>query len=203
MVVPGNAAATTQNILASESLYRLSIVSALLLQVINLVVVLALYHLLKPVNRAIAGLMVVFLALGIPIAMLNELNQFAVLLVASGSDAIRVFTPDQLHALVSFLLDLHHYGLEIAGIFWGLWLLPMGYLVFRSGFLPRLLGILLLIGGLGYLIESGAAFLFPTATLQVALFTCWGEVLFPLWLIIRGVNVERWEKRALATVSAA
>ena len=101
-----------------------------------------------------------------------------------------------LHALALLFRNLHDYGIQIAGIFWGLWLFPMGYLVFKSGFLPRILGILLMIGCVGYLIQSGAAFLLPNLQVNIALFTFWGEVLFPLWLLVKGVNVVRWEKRA-------
>ena len=175
---------------------RPGIVSALLVQIVNIFVVLALYQLLKPVNKNMARLMVIFLLLGVPIAMLNELNQFAVLLLSSSADSQRVFTADQLHALVLLFTNLHDNGINIAGIFWGLWLFPMGYLVFKSGFLPRILGILLMIGCVGYLIQSFAAFLLPNLAVNIALFTFWGEVLFPLWLLIKGVNVEQWEKRA-------
>src|SRR6516164_9335474 len=106
---------------------RLGIVSALLVQIVNIFVVLALYQLLKPVNKNMAVLMVIFLLLGVPIAILNELNQFAVLLLSSGADYLRVFTAAQLHALVLLFLNLHDEGINIAGIFWGLWLFPMGY----------------------------------------------------------------------------
>ncbi len=174
----------------------LGIVSALLVQIVNIFVVLVLYQLLKPVDKNMAVLMVIFLLLGVPIAMLNELNQFAVLLLSGGTDYLRVFTAAQVHALVSLFLNLHGFGINIAGIFWGLWLFPMGYLVFKSGFLPRILGILLMIGCVGYLIQSFAAFLLPNLEVNTALFTFWGEVLFPLWLLIKGVNVEQWEKRA-------
>jgi hypothetical protein len=176
---------------------RPAVVSALLVQIVNIFVVLALYQLLKPVNKNMAVLMVMFLLLGVPIAMLNEVNQFAVILLSSGADSLRVFTASQLHALILLFLDLHNYGIDIAGIFWGLWLFPMGYLVFKSGFLPRILGILLMIGCAGYLVQSFAAFLFPGFAVNIALFTFWGEVLFPLWLVIKGVNVEQWQKRAL------
>lgn len=197
LVVPGEAAATANNILASESLYRLGIVSALLVQVVNIFVVLGLYKILKPVNRSMALLMVIFLLLGVPIAMLNELNLFAVLMLVNGVAYATAFTAQQLQSLAPLFLGLHQYGIQIAGIFWGLWLLPMGYLVFKSGFLPRILGILLVIGGVGYLIDSFAFFLVPELHLTVAQFTFLGEVLLPLWLLIKGVNVERWETRAL------
>ena len=196
-VVPGDAAATASNILASESQFRLGIVSALLVQIVNIFVVLTLYKLLQPVNKTMATLMVIFILLGTPIAMLNELNQFAVLLLLHGAGALAAFSTDQLQALVPFFLDLHDLGISIASVFWGLWLFPMGYLVFKSGFLPRILGILLMIGCFGYLIDSFAAFLLPNANVQIAPFTFWGEVLLPLWLLVKGVNVEQWKKWAL------
>jgi hypothetical protein len=176
---------------------RLGIVSALLVQIVNIFVVLLLYQLLKPVNKNMAVLMAIFLLIGVPIAMLNEVNQFAVILLSSGADSLRAFTASQLHALASLFLNLHDFGINIAQIFWGLWLFPMGYLVFKSGFLPRILGILLMIGCAGYLVESFATFLFPGFAVNIALLTFWGEVLFPLWLVIIGVNVEQWQKRVL------
>jgi hypothetical protein len=184
LIVPGDAAATAGRILASEGLFRLSIVAALLVQLINILVVLALYRLLRPVNRDWAALMVVFLFMAVPIAMLSEVNHLAALLFMNRPE------------LLSLLLDLHEQGITIASIFWGLWLFPMGYLVFRSGFLPRFLGILLMIGCFGYLIDSFAAFLLPAAGIEVVAFTFWGEVLLPLWLVIKGVNVKQWNKRA-------
>src|SRR5215469_7654470 len=187
-------------VLSSGPSSRLSIVSALLVQIVNIFVVLALYQLLKPVNKNMAVLIVILLLLGVPIAMLNELNQFAVLFLSSGADSLRVFTPGQLHALMSLFLNLHNDGITIAGLFWGLWLFPMGYLVFKSGFLPRILGILLMLGCVGYLIQSFAALLLPNLNVNIALLTFWGEVIFPLWLVIKGVNVEQWEKRARESV---
>jgi hypothetical protein len=198
LVVPGDAATTANHILASESLFRLGIVSNLLVQVVNIFVVLALYQLLKPVSKNMATLMVIFILLGVPIAMLNELNPLAVLLLLHGADYLKAFTPDQVRSLVSLFLDLHQFGISIAGIFWGLWLFPMGYLVVKSGFLPRILGVLLIIACLGYLVDSSAAFLIPNYKPSVAMFTFWGEVLLPLWLLIKGVDVQRWENLALA-----
>jgi hypothetical protein len=202
LIVPGDAATTAKNIMASESLFRLGIASTLLSQIVGIFWVLVLYQLLKPVNKNMAVLMVIFNLLIVPIAMLNELNQFAVLLLSSGADYLRVFTPGQLHALVSLFLNLHEDGIKIAGIFWGLWLFPYGFLVFKSGFLPRILGVLLMIGCFGYLIQSFAGFLSPNLevyTALLAVLTSSGELLVPVWLLIKGVNVEQWEKRALAS----
>ncbi len=194
IVVPGDAAMTASHILASEMQFRLSIVSTLLVQVVNIFVVIALYRLLKPVNQSMAVMMVLFILLGAPIAMLNELNQFAVLFIVHNTTSLVGFTASQLQSLLPLLLNLHQQGISIAQIFWGLWLFPMGYLVYKSGFLPKILGILLVIGCVGYLAQSFAAFLFPSFNVNIAMFTFWGEVLFPLWLVIKGVNVDSWEK---------
>ncbi len=149
LIVPGDIAATVSRIMANGLLFRLSIVSALLVQLVNIFVVVLLYKLLKPVNKNQAVLMVIFLLLGVPIAFINELTHVAVLLLLSGSDYLAIFTAiftvEQVHALVALLLELHGSGIFIAQIFWGLWLFPMGYLVFKSGFLPRIIGIFLMI----------------------------------------------------------
>jgi uncharacterized protein DUF4386 len=195
LIVPGDAAATASNIMASESLLRLSIVLNLFTVIGQIFLVLALYQLLKVVNKNMASLMVIFSLAAVPIAMLNELNNLSVLLLLSGADYLKVFTTEQLQALVYLFLRLHSQGLNIAQIFWGLWLFPMGYLVFKSGFLPRILGVLLMIGCFGYVIQSFASFL--GYNVSIILFTSWGELLFLLWLLIKGVNVEQWEKRAL------
>jgi hypothetical protein len=196
LVVPGDAAATASHIMASESLFRLGIVSNLLVSIVYIFVALALYKLLKPVNKNMASLMVMFVLVSVPVWMLSELTQLAALLLLSGADYLKVFTADQLQALVLLSLNVHESGINIAQIFWGLWLFPMGYLVFKSRFLPRILGILLMIGCFGYVIQSFAAFLFPAFKVNIAFFTGWGELLLPLWLLIKGVNVEQWEKRA-------
>jgi hypothetical protein len=201
LIVPGDATATANNIVASESLFRLSIVSALILQTVNILVVLLFYKLLKVVNKNHAVLMVVFFLVSVPITMLNELNQFAALFLSSGADYLTGFTADQLQALVPLFLNLHEHGIFIAQIFWGLWLFPMGYLVFKSGFLPRILGILLMIACFGYLITSFGSLLLPnfgeTTIATIIGFTFYGEMFLALWLLIKGVNVEEWEKRAL------
>jgi len=197
LIVPGDAATTANNIMASEGLFRLGFVSGLITQTIHILLVLVLYKLLKPVNKNIALLMVIFALVGIPIAMLNLLNQSVALLLLSGADYLTIFTADQLYAQVMLFLDLYEHGIMIATIFWGLWLLPLGYLVFKSGYIPRFLGVFLIIGGFGYLIDFFIFFLFPNVDATISQFTFLGELLLPLWLLIKGVNVEQWEKRAL------
>ena len=197
LIVSGDAAATANNLLANESLYRLSIFSALLIQIVQIFLVLVLYKLLKYVNKIHAVLMVVFALAAVPIAMLNELTQFAVLLLLGGADYLTLFGADKLHSQVMFFLDLHEHGIFIAQLFWGLWLFPMGYLVFKSGFLPKFIGVLLMIGCFGYLIDAVIFYLSLDIDLTISGFTFIGEVLLPLWLVIKGVDVEQWEKRAL------
>lgn len=202
LIVPADAAATARNIMTSESLFRLGIVSVILSHLGgDIAWVLVLYQLLKPVNKSMARLMVILILLNVPIALLNELNQFAVLFLLHSADSLRAFTADQVHALVSLFLNLHDNGIKIAGIFWGLWLFPYGWLVFKSGFLPRFIGVLLMIGCFGYLVQSFVGFLAPNLlvyTAPLAAITSLGELLLPLWLLIKGVNVEQWKKRALA-----
>jgi hypothetical protein len=196
LIAPRDAATTVSNILANEWLFRLGIVSNLLAFTVNIFVVVFLYKLLKLVNEGVASLMVILILMGLAIGMLNELNQVAVLLFSS-ADYLTAFTADQLQALVLLSLDLYEHGFLISHIFFGLWLFPMGYLIFKSGFLPRFLGVLLIIAGFGYLVDFILFFLFPDVGVTVSEFTFVGEVLLLLWLLIRGVNVEQWERRAL------
>ncbi len=200
-IVRGDAAATASNIIASESLFRLGIVGNLFTFIANIFLALALYQLLKVVNKNMASLMVIFSLAGIPIAMLNELTQLAVLQLLSGADYLKAYPTDQLQALVYLLLRLHNQGLLISQIFWGLWLLPMGYLIFKSGFLPKIVGVLLMIACFGYVVQSFAEILFPNFNVNIIFFTSWGELLLLLWLLIKGVNVEQWKKRALESAS--
>jgi len=194
-ILRGDAAGTADNIMASESLFRFGIVLNLFTFIGQIFLVLALYQLLHVVNKNMASLMVIFSLVAVPIAMLNEVNNLAVLLLMSGADYLNVFTAEQLQALMYFFLRLHSQELNIAQIFWGLWLFPMGYLVFKSGFLPRILGILLIIGCFGYVIQSFAAFLGYNVSL--IFLTGWGELLLLLWLLIKGVDAEQWKEREL------
>ena len=201
LIVEGDAGTTISNVMAHMGLFRLSIVTALVVQVVHIFIVLLLYRLLQPVNKNYASLMVIFMLVGIPITMLNELNHFAILLLLSGAEYLNTFTEDQLQALVTMFFRLHEYGILIASIFWGLWLLPMGYLVFKSGFISKIPGILLIIAGFGYLIDTFSRILSPgygttiiATIITVALF---GEIVFPIWLLIRGVHVAKWKKSVL------
>ena len=199
MVVPGDAAATVSNIRNSEALFRLGGVSELVGQVVFILLVLTLYRLLKPVNPNQAVLMVIFVVVAVTITCINMLNQFAVLPLLNGTDYLAVFGAGQLQALVMYYLNLHKVGYLIAQIFFGLWLLPLGYLVYKSGFMPKILGILLMVACFGYLTDVFTYFLVPSFKLVISEYTFVGELTLLLWLLIKGVNVERWKKQALQT----
>lgn len=191
IAVPGDAAGTASNILASETLFRLGIVSMLLMNTVYLFAVLGWYRLLEPVGSELAGLMLVLILVSFPIAMLNELNSVAALF----------FAHDQQHAQVMRFLELHQHGLLISGIFAGLWLFPLGLLVLRSGYLPRALGVLWMVGCFGYLIRFFQGFLFPGHertiwTNPFVVVTHVAELAMMVWLLVKGVDVEGWKRRA-------
>ncbi len=197
LFVPGDIATTVSNIMANQTLFRSSIFIALLTQVVQIFVVLNLYKVLKPVNKNHAVYMVVFILIGVPIAMLNEVNQIAVLLLLNGPDYLSFFTADQIQALIALFLDLRLAGIFIAQIFWGLWLFPMGYLVYKSGFLPKIIGALLIVACFGYLTDSFLYFFVPDFGITFSEFTFLGEAAITFWLLIKGVKVEEWKKLAL------
>lgn len=202
LFVAGDAPATANNIVASESLFRLGFVSNLLAFTTNVFLAYFLYKLLKPVNQGMALLMVILICVGLAIALLNELNQFAAFLLFSGAVSLPAFHTEQVQSLAAFWLTLYEHGFAIAHIFWGLWLFPLGYLVFKSGFLPKAIGVLLLIAGTGYIVDFTFFFLFPDIKVTVSEFTFVGEVLLILWLLIKGVDVEQWQQRVPAPAAS-
>ncbi len=194
LIVPEDAATTASNIMASELLYRIGFMSGLFHHTCFLLLVLVFYNLLKPVDKNLAALMMVLGLGAVPIMMLNMLNQFAALLLLSGADYLTVFTTDQLQALGMLFLVFYNHGYFIAGMFSGLFLLPLGYLVFKSGYLPRSLGVLLMLGCFGYLTELLVVFVFPSYEvisylgLAVAIIA---EFSITLWLLLKGVNERK------------
>lgn len=188
VVVPGDIATTASNIVANEPLYRLSIVTALLSGIVGIFLALLLYRVFYRINHAQASMMAVFLLVAIPVALFNEVMKFGPLLLLTDPAFSNYFTLEQIHALSTLFLNLHEHGIAISGVFWGLWLFPLGILVYRSQIIPRILGILLLVAGLGYVIDSMIFFLLPTVSMEFAPFMFWGELFFPLWLLIKGVD---------------
>jgi Domain of unknown function (DUF4386) len=191
LMVHGNPTATAHNIAASETLYRLGIVADLAGQTIFIFVALALYQLLKSVNRRHALLMLVLLLVSIPIAFVNELNSVAALALARGADFLSQFDEPQRIALMRLFLSMRGAGFDVAGVFWGLWLYPLGLLVYRSGFIPRILGILLMVACFAYLANSFTALVLPQYEAAVARWMSpiqLAEMLFMLWLLIMGAR---------------
>jgi Domain of unknown function (DUF4386) len=162
LLVSGDASATADNIRASPFLLRFGIANELFGQIALVYAVLVLYRLFKPVNESQARQLLVLGALvSAPILFVNVLNEFAALLLLSGNSYLSVFDKAHLDALAYFFMRLHGRGFVVAEIFWGLWLFPFGALVIRCGFIPRFLGVLLLIAGLGYVADSIVSLLLP------------------------------------------
>ena len=194
LIVHGNAAATASNIAAHEFLFRVGIASSLLAGVLWLFVPLALYRLLKGVDQGLAVLMVILGSLmQVPIFFINSATDAAALLFARGADFLTVFDQPQRNALAVLFLNLH-YHLDLANaIFWGLWLLPFGLLVYRSRFLPRLLGVWLMMACFGWLAFSLTGLLFPGHEAKVYTLgqpLMLGEVATMLWLLIVGAKPQ-------------
>ncbi len=191
--VAGNAAATVHNIIAHESLYRWGIAVGLISYIGFLLLPLVLYQLFKGVNEIHAKLMVTFAVVSVPMSFINLANKFAILSLVSGTNYLKVFSNEELQAQVMSYNSLYNHGNLIAMIFWGLWLFPFGYLVFKSGFLPKILGVFLMIGCFGYLITVFGNTLFPNyydfgISSYVLLPGSIGELGTCLWLLIMGAK---------------
>jgi len=193
LIVRGNAAATADNLLTHETMFRLSILGDLVGQVIFICLAIALYRLLNSVNKIWAGTMVAFVLVSAAIGFLNTLNNIAALILFHGGDFLAVIDKPQRDALAMLFVRLHSHGHFINEIFWGLWLFPFGLLVFQSGFLPRILGIWLMINCFGWLALSIMALFFPTyydAAFRMAQPVLFGELAIMLWLLIKGAKVR-------------
>jgi hypothetical protein len=198
LIVAGDATATATNILASPGLLRLSIASELVILVSEIVVTVLLYVLLRPVSKTLSLIAAVSRLVMTTIHGINLLNQCMVLLLLSGAGYLTVFAPAQLHALVLLFLDVYGYGFTIGLIFFVLHTFLLGYLIFTSGYFPKLLGILFVIASFGYLIDNVSPVLFANyvkGPVYLALPIAIAEIAFPLWLVIKGVNVDQWDQR--------
>jgi len=192
LIVPGNATVTANNILASEMLFRGGIVCQLMNGIVFIFLVRTLYRLFDGVDKRYASLMVTLALLSVPIMFLNELNQVAALTLLRGADFLAVLGEPQRQALAMMFLHLHGQGVNLAAIFWGLWLFPFGVLVMRSGFLPRILGILLIVNSFAYPAVTLASLLWPSyvnVVNRVVFIPELGELWIMQWLLIRGANL--------------
>jgi hypothetical protein len=192
--VKGNAAATALNITAEPTLYRSLLLVDLASSIAFLFIAWALYELFKDVSRKQARLLVMMVMAGAIFQIVNLLNLTAPLLFLSGADFLSAFTRPQLESLSLASIRLHSLGIYIVYAFWGLWLFPFGILVMRSGFLPKILGILLIVAGIAELIVCVTGMVFPAyANMMFNLttpFDALGEVPIALWLLIKGAKEQ-------------
>ncbi|MBL0177423.1 MAG: DUF4386 domain-containing protein [Ignavibacteria bacterium] len=190
-LVPGDATATARNIVAAEWTYRLGILTDLVTLLVFIFLVVSLYNLFKDVDTWHAMLMVLLVSVGVSIGCVNILNKVAPLILLRGAVSSSVFSKPQLDALAMGFLDLNNSGNDITSVFWGLWLFPFGVLVIKSGFLPRVLGMLLLLAGLGYVTSGVTSIILPAYShivSKVAMPLLFGEFPIIFWLLIKGAK---------------
>jgi hypothetical protein len=199
LIVRGNAAATADNILAHETMFRLAIIGDLFTHVIFICLGIALYRLLSSVGKTWAMLMVVLVSVSAAVGFLDTLNNVAALILFRGADFLAVFDKAQFNALGYLFIRLHGQGIFMNELFWGLWLFPFGLLVFRSGFLPRFIGVWLMVNCFAYVALCVIALLAPDSYdaaflwVQPVLF---GELAIMLWLLIKGAKVSSIDQQS-------
>jgi hypothetical protein len=198
LIIPGDAATTAGNIAANEFLFRMGIVGDSVIFLIETVLVALLYVLLRPVSKTLS-LVAAFSRLAMTTVMaINLLNHCTVLLLLGGADYLTVFQPDQLSALVLLFLSVHEFGVLVWGLFFALHLFFLGYLVYRSGYIPSILGVLLVFASWGYLAQNFGTILLPKYTeafAWVGYLTGIPEFLFILWLLLKGAKVHQRDNR--------
>jgi hypothetical protein len=205
LIVPGDATETANNIMSSESLFRIGAVGDTVTFLIEIALVVLLYILFEPVSKTLS-LVAACSRLAMTVMQgMNLLNKFYALQLLSGADYLTAFGPDQLHALALQSLNAYEFGALIWGTFFSLHLFVLAILFFKSGYFPRFLGVLFVIASIGYLTDSYGHFLVPRYT-EIYTWIVWStvpaELVFAFWLLIKGVNVEKWEKRAIESANA-
>jgi hypothetical protein len=198
----GDASATARNIADNMGLFRLGIVADILVLMLEVALTVMLYRLFKPVSQTLS-LISAFCRLAMSLVMgLNLLNYLIPLLLLSDAGYLDVFETEQLHAMALLFLETHQYGVYIWGLFFGFHLVVLGYLIFKSGYFPKVIGILMMIGSIGYASESLTAILFVENTMVSVLVIMFlvaavvGELSFTFWLLIKAINVNEWIVRA-------
>jgi hypothetical protein len=202
VIVSGDAAATAGNIVASEFLFRAAIVSTLFSQVFLFFFGLTAYRLFKEVNKALATVLLTSVMMTVGIAVVNALNNFGALLVLSGADYLKAFTPEQLNAMAMIFLRLNNsYGQGLLEIFWAPYFFSFGLLIIRSRFLPKILGLLLMLMSVGYAINILNKFLipqfYPAAFTGLAMMLgALGVIPTIFWLLLKGAKVQPLDEQA-------
>ncbi|MEZ4679170.1 MAG: DUF4386 domain-containing protein [Caldilineaceae bacterium] len=205
-IVSGDAAATVANIAANESMFRLGTIgNELIILLSEIVLSVVLYVLLRPVNKTLSLLAAISRLAMTTIHGLNLLNYYFVLHLINGGNVTTAFAPEQLQALVTLFLDAHSIGFTIGIAFLVPHVLILGYLIMRSGYFPKVLGVLFIAAGLGYLFDATGLLLvagYTTTPGLIATVIAVAEIAFPLWLLVKGVNRERWQTQTLALETA-
>jgi hypothetical protein len=198
LVVPGDASATLSHISTSPGLWRAGIVADLLMQVCDVPMIVIFYLLLRPVHRGVALFAALINLVQTAMLVANKLNLLLPLFLIDGAGYLGAFSAEQRAALSQLAINTHAYGFGIGLIFFGFACLANGWLIYRSGFLPRVLGVLQALAGVSYLVNSMALLLAPAlagAMFPFVLLPAFvGELLLALWLTIKGVNANRWKQ---------
>ena len=194
--VPGDIAATVGQITAYGFLFRLGYVVILARLIFLTLLVLALNKLFGKVNRDVAAAMVAFGLISVAVTMVALVFEFSAPLLLTSGDYSVLFTTDQWLALVQFFIDMQAQGDRTAQIL-TVWVILLGFLMYKSGYLPKLLGILMMVAGLGYIADFMVFFLLPQLDVPIAGLAFLAEVAFPFWLLIKGIDIEGWKSRAL------
>jgi hypothetical protein len=200
LIVSGDARATASNLRSMESLWRFHIAGELFLLICAVALLLILFVLLRPVSRDVALLAVFFNLVAIGVEAATTLSLVQALFPLGNAAYLKAFAPEQLYAMASLSLKLHSYGFGTSLIFFGCFCLVIGYLIFRSGYLPKALGVLMQIAGLSYLTNSFALVLAPAVANRlfpaILLPAFVAETSLCLWLLVKGVNVPKWQEQA-------
>ncbi|NQV80807.1 MAG: DUF4386 domain-containing protein [Alphaproteobacteria bacterium] len=198
LVVPGDAAATAGNILASEGLFRVSFAADSIMALSDVGLAVLLYVLLKPVSQTLALMAMAFRLLQTAILGVNLLNHHAALLILNGAGTLSGFDPDQLNALALLSLDVQRHGYALGLLFFGVNSVLVGYLLFESGYMPRVLGVMMVGAGVVYLAGSYLQFLIPSLAdgfVPAYIVPLLAETSLCLWLLVKGVDIPVWHQR--------
>jgi hypothetical protein len=196
LFVSGDANATANNIIHSEFLWKIGITADLIMQICDLPVMIILYYLLRPVSKKLALLNLSFNLIQTAVLVANKLNLLAALFFLGDAEYLKSFTPDQLHTLSYLSIKLHDFGFGIGLIFFGFVCLLEGYLIFRSLYFPKTIGVLMTVAGICYLLNSFMLILAPQFSSIALLMPCLlAELSFSLWLIFKGVNLSVWKQK--------
>ena len=198
LIVSGEPAVTVNNIAVSIGLFKLGIAGDIVMIICDIAIALIFYHLLKPVNKSLSLLAAFFRLVQAAVLGANLLSLFKVVQIVGKADYLSGFSPDQINSMVMMNLDSHTTGYSLALVFFGFSILILGYLIFKSGYIPKILGVLLIIASIGYLTDSFASFLFANYEVYKDIFQTVvfapafiGELAFALWLLLKGVKLQQ------------